>query len=363
MSYALVIGKFYPPHLGHVGLIERASREADNVVAIVMGSVWETITVADRVEWLTSATTHVPGVQVIGIPDDAPVAYDSEIAWVAHTELMRVALRHRGVHELDAVVSSEPYGAQLAERLGARAVLHDPDRSIVSVSGTAVRENPAATWHLLPEATRLGLAVRVIVVGAESTGTTTLSSSLTSHFRASGYPSLRAVTEYGREFTYLLQERAETAARLVGADVPPVDELVWLPEHFAEIAVEQTRRENSAALAAPLVIADTDVLATTVWERRYLSEGSRASAPALTSLPRRDLYIVTDHVGVPFEQDGWRDGEHVRAEMTEWMVDAVHTRGYSWMLVRGNESERLKYSIAAIEGLISKRLRFGPPTS
>jgi HTH-type transcriptional regulator, transcriptional repressor of NAD biosynthesis genes len=358
MTHALVIGKFYPPHLGHVGLVERASREADNVVAMVMGSVSESITLADRVAWLSASTAHLPTVRVIGVADDAPVAYDSEIAWVAHTEIMRVTLRQIGVDDVDAVVSSESYGAQLAERLGARAVIHDPQRSNVHVSGTAVRADPAATWHLLPEATRLGLAVRIIVVGAESTGTTRLSEALSEHFRFSGYPDMRDVAEYGREFTYLLHDRAQSTARQAGAEPPTVDELVWLPEHFAEIAFEQTRRENLAALASPLVVADTDALATTVWERRYLGEGSHASSPALAELPRRDLYIVTDHVGVPFEQDGWRDGEHVRPAMTSWMIDAVHTRGYSWMPVRGTHAERLRYSITAIETILSTRLRF-----
>ncbi|MDH6182447.1 HTH-type transcriptional repressor of NAD biosynthesis genes [Microbacteriaceae bacterium SG_E_30_P1] len=358
MTRALVIGKFYPPHLGHVGLLERASREADEVVGIVMASITESIPLHDRVEWLSASLAHLDSVRVIGVPDDAPVDYESEIAWVAHSEMMRVALRHHGVESVDVVVSSEPYGAELAKRLGARHVSHDPSRNAVSVSGTAVRDDPVGMWHLLPEPTRLGLAVRVIVLGAESTGTTTLSRALADHFSSTGYPGIEAVEEYGREFTYVLHERARAEARALGTKDPSVEDLVWLSEHFAEIALEQTRRENSAALASPLVIADTDALATTVWERRYVGASSRASAFALETLARRDLYIVTDHVGVPFEQDGWRDGEHIRADMTRWMIDAVHETGLPWMLVRGSHQERLDYSITAIETILESRLKF-----
>jgi len=356
---ALVIGKFYPPHLGHITLIERAAIEADRVTAIVMASAGETIPLADRVRWLASAVAHLPGVRVVGTLDDAPVDYGSEIAWVANTVQMQVALRRVGVDHVDVVVSSEPYGVELAARLGARDVIHDVERGRVRISGTAVRADPAATWSLLPPATQLGLAVRIVLVGGESTGTTTLTEDLQRHYRLAGYPGVLPVPEYGRDFTYELHRRSVAEAERIGSPAPAPDQLVWLPEYFLEIAVEQTRREDAAALSAPLVIADTDALATTLWERRYVGEGSRASEPTLKTLPRRDLYIVTDHVGVLFEQDGWRDGEHIREQMTEWFLEAVDAGGWSWMLVRGSREERLEYAIEAIDGILAARLAFG----
>ncbi|HEY4267758.1 MAG TPA: AAA family ATPase [Galbitalea sp.] len=354
----LVIGKFYPPHLGHVALIERAALEADRVTAIVMASASESIPLADRVAWLVAAVAHLPGVRVIGTRDDAPVKYDSEIAWIAQTAQMQVVLRQLGVTRLDAVVSSEPYGVELAARLGARAVMHDQNRVGVSISGTAVRADPVGTWSMLPEATRLGWAVRIVLVGGESTGTTTLTEDLQAHYRATGYPGVLPVPEYGREFTYELHRRSVAEAERTGMPIPGSDQLVWLPEYFSEIAFEQTKREDAAALAAPLVIADTDALATTLWERRYVGAGSIASATAFEALPRRDLYIVTDHVEVPFEQDGWRDGEHIREQMTDWFLDAVQAGGWSWMLLRGSREQRLAYAIEAIDTILATRLRF-----
>jgi HTH-type transcriptional repressor of NAD biosynthesis genes len=38
----LIIGKFYPPHLGHLSLIERAAREVDHLVVLVMATQIET---------------------------------------------------------------------------------------------------------------------------------------------------------------------------------------------------------------------------------------------------------------------------------------------------------------------------------
>lgn len=50
----------------------------------------------------------------------------------------------------DLVFSSEDYGDELAERLGARHVCIDQARTIMPVSGTAVRADPRAVWELIP---------------------------------------------------------------------------------------------------------------------------------------------------------------------------------------------------------------------
>lgn len=360
----LIIGKFYPLHAGHVSLIERASREVDHLVVLVMATQIETIPLQRRVQWVTTATAHLESVAVLGILDDAPVRYDSEIAWVAHHEVTRAALRHGGVQSVDVVFSSEDYGAELAERLGAVHVLDDPDRRRIPMSGTAARERLAERWSLVAEPARLDLATRIIVIGAESTGTTTLSEALRAHYRTRpGFEAIAEVDEYGRRFTYELHDRATAEANASGAPAPGVDDLVWLPEHFAHIARTQTRMEQSAALACALVIADTDAFATSLWERRYVGAHSTQSLDAATSdLPRRDLYLVTDHVDVPFDQDGWRDGEHIRPEMTRWIVDGLTARSLPWVLLRGPHAARLEYSIEVIDALLAKNSTFSSPS-
>ena len=208
-------------------------------------------------------------------------------------------------------------------------------------------------WSSLPAADRLQRAVRIILVGAESTGTTTLAEALVDHYRER-MPGILTVEEYGRQFTYdLLAETAAVAAR-TGAPEPGMDDLVWTPSHFATIAREQTALEDAAALAAPLVIADTDALATLLWERRYLG-GTTGSEPyAGDLLPRRDLYLVTDHTGVPFEADEIRDGEHLRADMTRWFTEILDERGYRWVLVTGSREKRLADAVALIDPVLDR---------
>lgn len=359
----LIIGKFYPPHLGHLALIERAARESDRLVVLVMATQIETIPLQRRVAWLTDATRHLTSVTILGVLDDAPVHYESEIAWVAHQEVTIAALRNAGIDAVDVVFSSENYGRELATRLSAEHVLDDPERRRVPMSGTAARENLAERWTQIVEPARLELATRIVVIGAESTGTTTLAEALRRHYRTRpGFERIADVDEYGRRFTYELHARAMAEARATGEPVPAVDDLVWLPEHFAHIAREQTRMEHAAAVDCALVIADTDAFATSLWERRYVGAHSHAALDAATTdLPRRDLYLVTDHVDVPFDQDGWRDGEHIRPEMTRWIIDGLTARGLPWVLLRGAHQVRLDYSVEVVDALLARNSTFTSP--
>ena len=69
-----------------------------------------------------------------------------------------------------------------------------------------------------------------------------------------------------------------------------------------------------------------------VWRRNYRE-------------PTLRRYLLTDHVGVPFVQDGIRDGEHIRADMTGWFVDALTAAGLSWVLLTGTLDERVGLAV------------------
>ncbi|MEK8227591.1 AAA family ATPase [Oerskovia sp. M15] len=63
----------------------------------------------------------------------------------------------------------------------------------------------------------------------------------------------------------------------------------------------------------PLVVCDTDVLATTLWHERYTGHRS-PGVETLAAARRPDLYLLTGDE-IPFVQDGLRDGEHIRHAM------------------------------------------------
>ncbi len=350
----LVIGKFYPPHAGHRHLIASAAAASTRLAVVVLGNRFENITVSDRVKWL-AAEFDETNVTVIGMPDDCPEDYASRAIWKAHNELMRIALKLTGITTIDAVFSSEEYGTQLAEHFGAEHIMVDNARTAYPVSGTLCRDDLAAAWRDIIKPARQDMAARIILVGAESTGTSTLTRALTEHYRIR-YPELVDVPEFGRQYTY----DKFAAAQAQDPDAV-ISDLVWTPEDFAVIGERQNEMENEAAARCPLVIADTDSLATTLWERYYLGEGSYGAYRALDQLPHRDIYLITDHEGVAFEDDGWREGEHRRAEMTEWYKEELTAAGHSWILVTGTEAERTATATEIIDLIIAQRNRFTSP--
>lgn len=141
-----------------------------------------------------------------------------------------------------------------------------------------------------------------------------------------------------------------------------LDELIWTAADFDAIGVEQTRREEAAASAgSPVLICDTDAFATAIWERRYLGSAARTGQP-WTQVPPRAVYLVTDHEGVPWDDDGMREGDlEVRAAMTGWFIDALTAAGQSWVLLTGSLSERLSMAVRTVDPVVELRARFGEP--
>jgi HTH-type transcriptional repressor of NAD biosynthesis genes len=363
--HGLVVGKFYPPHLGHQYLIERAAAQCSHVTVLVIAAGCETLPLADRVAWLRAACGGLPAVTIAGVRCDVPMDLGDAAIWAAQVAVMRAALDGNGRPPADAVFSSEPYGGELAAWLGAAHVCVDSGRVAVPVSASQIRADLAGSWDYLVAPAQAALAARVVVVGAESTGTSTIAGLLADHYRQFGGPlaRTRCVSEAGRDYTVIKWQEALAAAVAKGMREPRLDELAWTAADFDAVAVEQTRREGQAAAAgSPLVVCDTDAFATSVWERRYLGPQARGLQPwATTGLPRHDVYLVTSGEGVPWHDDGLREGDlAIRAAMTGWFTAALTSAGHSWVLLTGSIEDRLALAVRVTDSVLRWRARFGP---
>lgn len=363
----LVIGKFYPPHAGHHLLIRQAAGEVESLLVLVMASAAETTPLADRVAWLADEHSDDSRVQVIGVRCDAPLDLDDDQVWYAQTALMKAAARQAGADRIDLVATGEAYGRRLAAELGATWM--PVPRVGGFPSGTQIRAELASHWEALAPATRAGLAVRVVVLGAESTGTTTLAVALADHYRSRGgvWASTQYVPEYGRELTERKSAQLAALAAESGLSAPDVNDITWQRDDFDAVAAEQTLREEGAArVGSPVLVCDTDALATVVWERRYLAPRHRerpewSHAPLL---PLHDVYLLTHHEDVPWHDDGLREGDlEIRAAMTRWFEDLLTARGHSWVKLTGSHARRLDVAVRTVDQLLAVRARFGSPYS
>ncbi len=326
--HGLVLGKFYPLHAGHSNLVETAVRMCETATVEVLGATSESIPLEVRAEWVREL--H-PTARVVAAIDDGPVDFASAAARDAHMPIVRQLL-HAPV---DAVFTSDTYGEELARRLNAEWVQVDPGRKENPVSGTAVRADPAAYWTFLPSPVRAWLAARVVVLGAESTGTTMLAAALAEALGTHWVP------EYGRDYSEL---------RDGGLTEP------WRSDEFDLIIERQLNLERDALrrVPIPVLICDTDVLATTLWHERYVGTLPHRLV-ALATAHRPVLYILSGDE-IPFVQDGLRDGEHIRHHMQDRFRGTLAGQSVPWLEVHGSVSERVARSVPAIARALDAHL-------
>lgn len=324
--HGLVLGKFYPFHAGHQALIRAAASRCDGVTVEVLASSVESVPLDVRAGWVQE---EHPDVRVVAAMDEAVVDFASAAAWDAQMPLIEGLLDR----PVDAVFTSDAYGEELARRLGATWVQVDPGRVATPVSGTGIRADVAGHWWALPAAVRAWFVHRVVVIGAESTGTTTLATDLDRYY-ATGW-----VPEFGREWSEI---------RPGGLEAP------WLPAEFDLVSREQARREDEAARRAPrpLLVCDTDVLTTTVWHERYVGSSS-ASVERLAKQRVPDLYLLTGDE-IPFVQDGMRDGEHLRGWMTGRFREVLAAQPAPWVELDGPRQERLRRAVERVDALLAR---------
>lgn len=179
-------------------------------------------------------------------------------------------------------------------------------------------------------------AKRVVIVGAESTGKTTLAQDLAGHYGCLWVP------EYGRAYT-------EEKYRRDGPDAP------WASDEFVHIAERQQQDEDRAAELSPrLVVCDTDAWATGLWHERYM--GSRDPATDAVGTRRRaDAYVLAG-LDVPFEPDDIRDGEDYREWMHAEFKRLLEAGTVPWVEATGPREERVARLVPFIDALLGPSL-------
>jgi HTH-type transcriptional regulator, transcriptional repressor of NAD biosynthesis genes len=173
--------------------------------------------------------------------------------------------------------------------------------------------------------------IRVCLLGAESTGKTTLAAALADDYRTLWVP------EYGRVYTELGRR----------PDAP------WRSDEFEHIARVQCWYEDFlAGLARRVLFCDTDAFTTAVFHEAYL--GSPAHGFEELAARVYDLYLVCG-LDVPFKHDGWREFEEARRRHHETYLEHARASGSPWLLVEGPPPARLAAARAAVDEALAGR--------
>jgi nicotinamide riboside kinase len=177
-------------------------------------------------------------------------------------------------------------------------------------------------------ATQVADAMKIALLGAESTGKTQLSTDLAQALRQQG-KRVVVVPEVLREWC---QREGRTPR----------------PEEQLPIAQEQERRADEAAARAEVVIADTTALMIAIYSAMLFEDGTLYRF-ALERQRGYDITLVTG-LDLPWVADGLqRDGPHVREPVDALVREGLAKAGVPYRVVYGQGDERLRNALAAIE--------------
>lgn len=259
-----LLGKFMPPHRGHLFLCKTALEMVDDLTVLVCSTSADDMPGDLRHRWMRDA---LPRASVIHLHRDLPQApEDHPDFW----NIWRDVINEIHPQGIDCVFGSEPYVFRLAKELGAEPVLVDPERDLFPVSGTAIRKNPAAHWSDIAPTARQYFQKRLCLLGPESTGKSRLARVLARHFKTLYMP------EYGRTFDIHYKQGENWTAQ---------DLLTLTKTHAA-------MRAALAPDAGPLLIEDTDSIQTAIWTEFLLGAPSPAVEEFVHTESNADCYFV-----------------------------------------------------------------------
>jgi HTH-type transcriptional repressor of NAD biosynthesis genes len=331
----LVVGKFSPLHFGHEWLINQAASHCDQLLILSYANPsFARCGSSNRRHWLS---TRFPlhrsividdaglrqkcldrGIGPRPIPENSASDRDQQefLGWLLH-EVLQV--------RPDVFFCSEPYGPSCATTLSrtlghaVSAVVFDRDYSSVPISATEIRRDPYGLRHWMAPVVAGAFVHRVVLLGGESSGKSTLAAALASRLETLW------VHEYGRE----LWERQDG---------------VMSEADLLAIGQRQIEREEEALGAANrYLFCDTSPLTTagySLWmfgriDPRLLRLAGRKYDAALLCKP-----------DFAFVQDGYRRDDSFRRQQHAWYLEQAATFECPVLEVEGTLPQRVSTTLS-----------------
>ena len=292
----LTLGKFAPLHKGHCFLIDTALSEVDELVVLIYTSSVTDIPLNIRSGWIK----HLyPQVKVIECWD-GPEGYSSERSFEIEQEeyIKKVTKGLSFTH----FYSSESYGKHVSETLGAIDRRGD---------------------HI----------IKIVFVGAMSTGKSTLTEALAKKYNTTFAP------EYGREYWTEHQ----------------IDRRIEIDE-FNTIAKIHIEKENEALKTADkYLFVDTNAITTYMYCLDYHGHApDYLTNIALHNSNRYDLFFLCED-DIPYDDTWDRSGPQKREVFQQQIIADLKERKIPYIPLRGNLQQRISIVDKVLTGIPPKK--------
>jgi NadR type nicotinamide-nucleotide adenylyltransferase len=295
-------------------VIDEALKTVEHLTVLIYEAPGLTqVPLGRRANWIREFN---PEVDVIECPD-GPTSVTYEITGMkAHEQYV---LKKLGERKITHFFSSEPYGEHMSVALGAIDIRIDQGRERIPISATKIRDDLYAHRSFLNPRVYFDHLIKVVLLGAPSTGKSTLTEKLAEHFKTTYMP------EYGREYWEMnnIQRRLTL-------------------EQLLEIAIVHRERElNAAHEADRYFFTDTNALTTKIFSQYYHGD----SLPRLQQLSnetkeRYDIVILCGD-DIPYDDTADRSGETNRSDFQRATIQELDELGIKYHEVTGSIQDRI----------------------
>jgi HTH-type transcriptional repressor of NAD biosynthesis genes len=326
MSKAFVFGKFMPFHSGHEAMINFALSTCDFLSVLICCSDKELLPASVRKKWMENTFAHVPNIEIITfdynedeLPNTSVASQEVSAVWSGMFKQL--------FPDHSLVITSEPYGDLVAGFMGIKHIPFDPDKKLYPVSATKIRADAYGNWNYLPESVKEDFITKVVILGTESTGKTTLTDKLSKHFQ-SAY-----VLEAGRDVVADSKRFSMEDLQLIAS------------MHAARIA-------DASVGKSPLLIIDTDIHITLSYAQFAFDQLPEVDE-VIYKRNKADLYLYLNN-DVEYVQDGTRLSEEDRNLLDHSHRETLERYKVKYEEITGDWDQRFSRSVALIEKLISR---------
>ena len=326
-------GSFNPLHMGHVDCIIRAANMCKELyIVLSIGHNRGEIDGRIRYRWIYQLTKHIGNVKIITLEDEAAskAEYDEKY-WQSDADKVKAAVGK----PIDVVFCGSDYDENsFWNKCYPESKLYIFPRN--DISSTEIRKNPYAHWDWIPNIVKPYYVKKVLLMGGESTGKSTLTINLAKRFNTN------YIDEAGRD----ISERSGT-------------ETMMLSEDFTEILLQHKLNEIKAIEHSNKVFfEDTDTLITQFFMGFLEDPGiekNKALSDAIDALNSYDLILFLEP-DVAFVQDGDRSEEirDNREKYSDQIKDLILSHGKRFVIVSGSYEERYEKAIAEVNRLFEK---------
>lgn len=324
MTKAFVFGKFLPFHKGHEAMLNFALSKCDFLTVLVCCSDKESMPDTYRKTWIEKAFEERKNIEIrtfnyleSELPNTSETSESVSKIWA---DIFKEQLP-----DYSLLITSEEYGNIVAAFMNIQHIAFDIPKKIFPVSATALRNDVFANWKFLPDSVKPDFAVKVVILGTECTGKTTLTEKLAKHFNCS------FVLEAGRDI------------------IPNSNSFTFADLHL--VATEHAKRIDKTILVhSPLVIIDTDIHTTKSYSQFTFEKELEISANIYNS-NKANLYLYLNN-DVEYLQDGTRLSETERNLLDLSHRQVLTDHNIDIIEIKGDWDERFKKAVEQVNKII-----------